>query len=181
MQEGLGGQRSVPLVFWSFLLSPFLPPLFYSKSYRPLSKIHTQQRTEVTTVNSRGSFHILRSPSPRVCHVPGLFGLSFFLLSSILHAPPPSPFSYQTKWALKGAHTHTHTHTNTHTYTKAQVAKFLLEFSQQNQTKHKTAQKKGEGLLGAGGGGGGGGGGEKRREEREVIFSGFLRLCRVYF
>lgn len=97
------------------------------------------------------------SPSPRACRVLTLFGLL---------TPPRFPLNILIKRNC--------TEGSVSARAWRQVVKFLIEFSQQSQTKHKTAlTQKCEG--------GGGGGGERREGSYFLCFSFFfLRLCSVF-
>lgn len=118
--HSLGICRSLPSfgVMFSFSLA-----FSHRKFVCPLSKTRTRERTEVTAVNSRGSFHLLGfPPSPLRLSCP------HFVWS--LH-PPRFPLNILIKRnCTEGSE-------NTHAW--RQVVKFLIEFSQRRQTKHKTA------------------------------------------
>lgn len=137
----------IPALLWCCV--SFSPAFSHRKFARLLSK--TRKRTEVTAVNSRGSFHLLGFPlSPRL-------SCPHFVWS--LH-PPRFPLNILIKRNC--------TEGSVNTRACRQVVKFLIEFSQRSQTKHKTAlTQKCEG-----------GGGEKRRGGSYFLW--FLRLCSVF-
>lgn len=151
--RSLGIQRSLPslgVVFLSLLPSHTgnLPVL--------CQRLVRGKRTEVTAVNSRGSFHLLGFPLSLRLSCP------HFVWS--LHPP---------RFSLNILIKRNCTEGSVNTGAWRQVVKFLIEFSQRSQTKHETALTQkceggGWGMWGRRGGGEG------------SYFLCFLRLCSMF-